>query len=51
MALLATKGMGRKTNSERQKKDSRAPGVLLLGLSHRNLSNERHSFIFGIRKA
>jgi hypothetical protein len=31
--------------------DSRAPGVSPLGLSHRNLGNWRHSFIFGIRKA
>jgi hypothetical protein len=33
------------------KMDSRAPRVSLLGLSHRNLGNWRHSFIFGKRKA
>jgi hypothetical protein len=45
----------RRVRAERRvlkdKKDSRAPGVSLLGLSHGNLGGERHSFIFGIRKA
>jgi hypothetical protein len=34
----------------KDKRDSRAPGISLLGLSHRNLGDERHSFIFWYTK-
>jgi hypothetical protein len=44
-------GHGPKDEFLKMKKDLKALGVSLLGLSHKNLVNEKHSFIFGIRKA
>jgi hypothetical protein len=48
---VGDEGYGLKDEFWKMRKDSRAPRVSLLGLSHENPGDEKHSFIFGIRKA